>query len=147
MVAGIVPGLRRAGGAHIVAAMARSASLLPMPVIMPTIMPVLVLVAVAAGGCRTESAGTDFYPGGHPNQKYDFAEVGRAVRKIPPGTARQDVMIQLGSPAQINGNTWIYLPEDPGFLVPKKLLEVRFRGGYFVDYEFKPIVFGQKQAG
>ena len=52
-------------------------------------------------------------------------------------------MIRLGSPAEMRGNTWIYLPEKPGFLVPRELLEVRFERGVFVSYEFKPIVFGR----
>ncbi|MCH7797453.1 MAG: hypothetical protein IID28_03270 [Planctomycetes bacterium] len=55
-------------------------------------------------------------------------------------------MIRLGSPAEMRGNTWIYLPEKPGFLVPRELLEVRFERGVFVSYELKPIVFGRTPA-
>ncbi len=100
----------------------------------------------AAGGCRTESAKTGFYDQGHPRQKYQYKEVRALVKKLPRGTPRHEVMIRLGSPAEMRGNTWIYLPEKPGFLVPRELLEVRFERGVFVSYELKPIVFGRTPA-
>ncbi len=108
---------------------------------------VSVLVCLAAtGGCRTESANTEFYVQGHPRQKYEYKEVRRLVKKLARGTPRHQVMIRLGSPAEMRGNTWIYLPEKPGFLVPRELLEVRFERGVFVSYDFKPIVFGRTPA-
>ena len=109
----------------------------------------LVLGAVAAvgsgvGGCKTESMSTYAYEGGHPNQKYAFAEVKKRARALRPGMSRSDVLITLGSPAEIRGGTWVYLPSTPGYVMPSELLEVRFQSGRYVSHEFRPIVFGQR---
>lgn len=91
-------------------------------------------------GCKTGSAdATDR----HPLQKYAYDDVRRAVKQLPAGTPRHEVMLRLGSPAEIRGNTWIYLPQDTGFLIPREMLEVTFTGGVFASYTFKPILFGQ----
>ncbi len=91
-------------------------------------------------GCTTGSAeATDR----HPFQKYAYDDVRRAVKQLPAGTPRHEVMLRLGSPAEIRGNTWIYLPQDTGFLIPREMLEVTFTGGVFASYTFKPILFGQ----
>ena len=91
-------------------------------------------------GCKTGSAdATDR----HPFQKYSYDDVRRAVKQLPAGTPRHEVMLRLGSPAEIRGNTWIYLPQDTGFLIPREMLEVTFTGGVFASYTFKPILFGQ----
>ncbi len=102
---------------------------------------VCTLIGVAAmGSCQTGSANaTDR----HPSQKYTYDDVRRAVRKLPTGTPRHEVMLRLGSPAEMRGNTWVYLPQDTGFLIPREMLEVTFVGGVFASYTFKPIVFGQ----
>ncbi len=102
---------------------------------------VCTMVCVAGmSGCKTDSANaTDR----HPAQKYAYDDVRRAVKQLPAGAPRHEVMLRLGSPAKMRGNTWIYLPQDTGFLIPREMMEVTFEGGVFASYSFKPIVFGQ----
>jgi outer membrane protein assembly factor BamE (lipoprotein component of BamABCDE complex) len=109
----------------------------------------LALGAVAAagpglGGCKTESMDPYVYADGHPKQKYEFKEVKRRTRSLRPGMPRSEVLITLGSPAEVRGDTWVYLPEQAGYILPTELLEVRFQGGRYVTHEFKAIVFGQR---
>ncbi len=100
-----------------------------------------VICLAGTGGCTTGSANAS--TDRHPSQKYSYDEVRRAVKQLPAGAPRHEVMLRLGSPAEIRGDTWIYLPQDMGFLVPREMLEVTFEGGVFASYTFKAIVFGQ----
>ncbi len=104
---------------------------------------VAVVLAVAAG-CKTESMSPYVYEGGHPKQKYEFKEVKRRARGLRPGMPRSEVLIALGSPAEVHGDTWVSLPQNPGYVIPTELLEVRFRSGRYSSHEFKAIVFGQR---
>ncbi len=101
-------------------------------------------VGPGLGGCKTESMSPYAYDDGHPNQKYAFSEVKKRAKGLRPGMPRSDVLITLGSPAEVRGNTWVYLPPKPGYVVPTELLEVRFQSGRYVSHEFKAIVFGQR---
>jgi hypothetical protein len=105
--------------------------------------PVL-LVTVIGGGCKTEPMDPYVYAEGHPKQKYEFKEVKRRARSLRPGMPRGEVLITLGSPAEVRGDTWVYLPEKAGYVLPTELLEVRFQSGRYVSHEFKAIVFGQR---
>ena len=104
----------------------------------------VVAVGSGLGGCKTESMSAYAYEDGHPNQKYPFNEVKKRARGLRPGMSRSEVLITLGSPAEVHGNTWVYLPPKPGIVMPTELLEVRFRSGRYVSHEFKAIVFGQR---
>jgi hypothetical protein len=104
----------------------------------------VVAVGPALGGCKTESMNAYAYEDGHPNQKYAFSEVKKRARGLRAGMSRSEVLITLGSPAEIRGNTWVYLPPKPGYVVPTELLEVRFERGRYVAHEFKVILFGQR---
>jgi outer membrane protein assembly factor BamE (lipoprotein component of BamABCDE complex) len=104
----------------------------------------VVAVGPGLGGCKTESMSAYAYDDGHPNQKYAFNEVKKRAKGLRPGMSRSEVLITLGSPAETHGNTWVYLPEKPGYVMPTELLEVRFQSGRYVSREFKAIVFGQR---
>jgi outer membrane protein assembly factor BamE (lipoprotein component of BamABCDE complex) len=86
------------------------------------------------------------YSEGHPKQKYEFKEVKRRVKELRPGMTRTEVLIALGSPAEVRGDTWVYLPDETGYIIPTELLEVRFRGAGYVAHEFKAVVFGRRPA-
>ncbi len=101
-------------------------------------------VGPGLGGCKTESMSAYAYDDGHPNQKYAFKEVKKRAKALRPGMSRSDVLITLGSAAEVHGNTWVYLPPKPGYVVPTELLDVRFQSGRYVSHEFKAIVFGQR---
>ena len=104
----------------------------------------VVAILPGLGGCKTESMDPYVYAEGHPKQKYEFKEVKRRSRSLRPGLPRGEVLITLGSPAEVRGDTWVYLPEKTGYILPTELLEVRFQSGRYVSHEFKAIVFGQR---
>jgi outer membrane protein assembly factor BamE (lipoprotein component of BamABCDE complex) len=107
---------------------------------------VAALVAAAAGsaGCKTESMNAYVYEGGHPKQKYEFKEIKSRVKGLRPGMLKSEVFIHLGSPAEDHGATWVYLPDETGYILPTELLEVRFERNRYVSHEFKAVIFGRR---
>lgn len=109
------------------------------------------LPSVAAiPGCRTEPVPAYTSDGPPPNQKHPFDEVMQRTKQLRRGMPRGDVLIRLGSPAEIRfadrrrSETWIYMPGRPAFLVPASALTVHFRDGFYVKHEQTPIIFGER---
>jgi outer membrane protein assembly factor BamE (lipoprotein component of BamABCDE complex) len=110
----------------------------------PSLLAVLpALLVILSGGCQTETVDAELLAAAQHRQKYEFSEIRKRVKALQPGMPRVQVMLQLGSPADMRGNTWIYLPERPGLLLPAEMLEVRFQGGRYLDHAYRPIVFGE----
>jgi len=61
------------------------------------------------------------------SQKYTYAEVGRRVRDLEPGTSAIEARSYLGSPALVDGPVWVYRNET----LPAQTIEVRFEGGRY----------------
>lgn len=104
------------------------------------------VIAVVSGCAKTQPMDAYVYEGGHPKQKYDFQEVKRRVKGLRPGMSKSEVFIHLGSPAEDHGSTWVYLPDETGYVLPTELLEVRFEGRMYVSHEFRPVIFGRRPA-
>jgi outer membrane protein assembly factor BamE (lipoprotein component of BamABCDE complex) len=105
------------------------------------------LAAVCAAlllGCNTEPMDPHYYNEGNPYQRYSYDEVKQRLRSVKPGMPRYEVLVRLGSPAENRGDTWLYLPEQPRFLIPGDFLEVKFDGDLYVSHRFRPIVLGEK---
>ena len=104
------------------------------------------LIAVTAGCARTEPMDAYVYEGGNPRQKYDFPDVKKRVKGLRPGMFKSEVFIHLGSPAEDHGSTWVYLPDETGYVLPTQILEVRFERNQYVSHEFRSVIFGQRPA-
>ena len=105
----------------------------------------LVLAAAALGGCVTQDAKTgEYVPRG--NQRYEFSRVEEAAEGLKDGMSKQQVLLLLGSAAEMddNGDTWIYLPERYGILIPARALQLEFKEGRLVSHGYRPIVLGAK---
>jgi len=103
------------------------------------------LAAAALGGCITEDAQTGkVIPRG--NQRYEFAKVEEAAERLQPGMTKAQVLMLLGSAAEMDdsGDTWIYLPERYGILIPARALQLEFKDGVLVEHGYHPIVLGAK---
>ncbi|NUQ50624.1 MAG: 50S ribosomal protein L3, partial [Phycisphaerae bacterium] len=100
--------------------------------------------AAIALGCNTEPMDPHYYHEGNPYQRYAYDEVKQRLRSLRPGMPRYEVLVRLGSPAENRGDTWLYLPEEPRFLIPGDFLEVKFDGDFYVSHRFRPIVLGEK---
>lgn len=100
--------------------------------------------AAIALGCNTEPMDPHYYHEGNPYQRYAYDEVKQRLRSLRPGMPRYEVLVRLGSPVENRGDTWLYLPEEPRFLIPGDFLEVKFDGDFYVSHRFRPIVLGEK---
>jgi outer membrane protein assembly factor BamE (lipoprotein component of BamABCDE complex) len=105
-----------------------------------------VVTALAIGCATSEPMNAYVYNGGHPKQKYDLPQIRKRVKALRPGMPKSEVFILLGSPAEDHGTTWVYLPDETGYILPTELLEVRFERNRYVSHEFRPVVFGRRPA-
>ena len=104
-----------------------------------------VLAAAALGGCVTQDATTgENIPRG--NQRYEFAKVEKAAEQLQDGMTKAQVLMLLGSAAEMDdaGDTWIYLPERYGILIPARALQLEFKNDVLVSHGYHPIVLGTK---
>lgn len=101
------------------------------------------MVLSLAGGCVTRKNGQPVPRG---DQRFPFAQVEERARKLQPGLTRPEVMMLLGSPAEIDesGNVWIYLPERYAVLVPGRALRVEFDGNVLKEHGYRAIVLGAR---
>ncbi len=67
------------------------------------------------------------------------------AEQLHEGMSKFDVVILLGSPAEMssNGDIWAYLPERPAVLIPASGLRLVFQGDTLKSHEFTTIIFGQ----
>lgn len=101
--------------------------------------------AVALGGCVTENTATgELIPRG--NQRYEFSRVEKSAEQLKNGMTKAQVLLLLGSPAEMNaaGDTWVYLPERYGILIPARALQLQFKGSVLTDHGYRPIVLGME---
>lgn len=78
------------------------------------------------------------------NQKYSLDEVSQHVDKLQPGMTKLEVLAILGSPAVRETDSWQYLPERSGYVVPAKALHVEFENGRVVGHHYVTIVLGEQ---
>ena len=111
---------------------------------MHRIAPLTVVLAlvIGLGGCSSGPADSV-----HPNQRYALKDVKKRLKDVEPGMTKMEVMIHLGSPAQISRNTWIYMPSRSGILLPSQALHVNFVNGVYVSHETKAIILGEQIGG
>jgi len=105
---------------------------------------VLVCIALIISGCvRVDPDSGRTLPRG--NQKYLFEKVESNAENLQPGMSKLDVLILLGSPAEMssNGNVWDYLPERPAVLIPSRGLRVEFKNDVLESHGYRPIIAGQ----
>jgi hypothetical protein len=109
----------------------------------PLHLAALFLVLLLAG-CATESVEMVAYEGPPPGQKYTMDEVLGRAEELEPGMSKLDVMMTLGSPAETRGDVWVYLPNEPGIVLPEWALEVEFERGRYVEHSRQPVVVGER---
>lgn len=102
------------------------------------------LLIMFVAGCSTESVDMAAYEGAPPGQRYTMDEVLERAKRLEPGMSELDVMMTLGSPAEVRGEVWVYLPSSPGVLLPKWALEVEFDNGRYVDHSRQPVIIGER---
>jgi outer membrane protein assembly factor BamE (lipoprotein component of BamABCDE complex) len=105
----------------------------------------LLLAAAALGGCVTQDATTgENIPRG--NQRYEFAKVEKYAEQLKDGMTKAQVLMLLGSAAEMDdaGDTWIYLPERYGILIPARALQLEFKDSVLVSHGYRPIILGAK---
>jgi len=105
----------------------------------------VVIAAAALGGCVTEDAATgENIPRG--NQRYEFSKVEELAERLNDGMTKAQVLLLLGSAAEMDdaGDTWIYLPERYGILIPARALQLEFKDSVLVSHGYRPIVLGAK---
>ena len=80
------------------------------------------------------------------NQRYEFSRVERDAERLAKGMTKRQVLLLLGSPAEKDdrGDTWVYLPERPGILIPAKALKLSFRWDELAEWGYHAIVLGQR---
>jgi outer membrane protein assembly factor BamE (lipoprotein component of BamABCDE complex) len=103
------------------------------------------LAAAALGGCVTEDATTgENIPRG--NQRYEFSKVEKYAEQLRDGMTKAQVLMLLGSAAEMDdaGDTWIYLPERYGILIPARALQLEFKNSVLVSHGYRPIVLGME---
>ena len=66
------------------------------------------------------------------------------AKRLQPGMPMMEVMILLGSPAIQNRNTWVYMPERSGLIIPADALQVSFNRGVYVSHRFQAVVLGER---
>jgi outer membrane protein assembly factor BamE (lipoprotein component of BamABCDE complex) len=78
------------------------------------------------------------------NQKFYYSEVTEKAKRLEAGMSKLDVLLLLGSAAEQseNGDTWVYLPERPGVLVPASALKLEFGPAGLAEWGYHPIVLG-----
>jgi hypothetical protein len=83
-------------------------------------------------------------PRGH--QRYPFDKVQEHVGELKDGMTKQQVLMLLGSPAEVDkeDGLWIYLPERYGILVPARAYRLEFKDGLLVEHGYRPIVLGAR---
>jgi outer membrane protein assembly factor BamE (lipoprotein component of BamABCDE complex) len=101
------------------------------------------VLLVAASGCVQTKNG-EAVPRG--DQRFPFTQVEERARKLQPGLTRSEVMLLLGSPAEIDesDSVWIYLPERYAVLVPARALRLEFDGNVLKEHGYRAIVLGAR---
>ena len=105
----------------------------------------VVLAAATLGGCITEDSATgENIPRGQ--QRYEFSKVEENAERLQDGMTKLQVLLLLGSAAEMtdNGDTWIYLPERYGILIPARALQLEFKNDVLVSHGYRAIVLGTK---
>ncbi len=102
------------------------------------------LMSLAIAGCASDSVQLKSYEGAPPNQKYEIGEVISRARQLEPGMAKLDVLLRLGSPAERHGDHWLYLPSDPGVLIPQQALVVKFERGRYLLHKKQLVTLGER---
>ena len=103
------------------------------------------LLALTCSACVTENTTTgEMVPRG--NQRYPFEKVQEKVGRLQVGMTKDQVLMLLGSPAEIDkpDDLWIYLPERYGVLIPARALRLEFKEGLLVDHGYRAIVLGAR---
>jgi len=101
---------------------------------------IFVSVLVLTAGCSANK-----YEASHiRNQKYSLDKVSRHVEKVQPGMSKLEVLAILGSPAIRETDSWQYLPERSGYVVPAKALHVEFENNRVVGHRYVTIVLGEQ---
>ncbi len=77
-------------------------------------------------------------------QKYSLDEVRQRVGELQPGMSKLEVLAILGSPAVRKPNSWQYLPERSGYIVPAKALHIEFENNRVTGHRYVPIVLGEQ---
>ena len=109
---------------------------------------ILALTLIAGSGtsaCVHQNAQTgEMIPRG--NQRYPWDKVVELAKGLKKGMSKQDVLFQMGSPAEIDtdDNLWIYLPERYGILVPAQALRLEFKNSVLDDFGYRAIVLGTR---
>jgi len=102
------------------------------------------LIALLLAGCvHVDPETGKTIPQG--NQKNMFADVERQAAQLKNGMTKLEVMVLLGSPAEMNegDNVWVYLPERPAVLVPSHALRLEFKDGLLISHENIAIILGK----
>lgn len=105
----------------------------------------MLLLLTLFAGCVTTNMDTgQVVPRG--NQKLPYDQVDRLSSKLQLGMTRLDVNLLLGSPAEkdADSNVWVYLPERYAILVPAMALRLEFKDGKLADFGRRPIVLGAR---
>jgi outer membrane protein assembly factor BamE (lipoprotein component of BamABCDE complex) len=78
------------------------------------------------------------------DQKYYYSHVTEQAKRLKKGMSKLDVLLLLGSAAEQSqdGDTWVYLPERPGVLLPTDALKLEFGPAGLADWGYHPIVLG-----
>jgi len=97
-----------------------------------------------AAGCSTRPVDMAVYEGAPPRQKYTLAEVTERLDNLEKGMAKLQVLLELGSPAKRQDEVWVYMPSDPGLIVPSRALAVRFEHDRYVGHSMQPIIVGER---
>jgi len=104
-----------------------------------------VMAAAGLTGCVTEDTATgQLIPRG--NQRYEFSRVEKSAEQLKDGMTKMQVLLLLGSPAEMSasGDTWVYLPERYGILIPARALQLEFKFDLLTDHGYRPIVLGME---
>ena len=104
----------------------------------------LPLLLAAASCVPVDPVTGEYKPRG--NQRYEYARVKESAERLQKGMTKYQALILLGSPAEkaMHGDTWVYLPERPGILLPASALKLDFRNGRLHDFGYHPIVLGTR---
>lgn len=80
------------------------------------------------------------------NQRYEYHRVKEKAERLEKGMTKYQVLMLLGSPAEkaMRGDTWVYLPERAGVLLPASALKLDFREGRLHDFGYHAIILGQR---
>jgi len=101
----------------------------------------LCLTPVAACTPREPVTGDVATPRG---QRYTFDYVEQHADQLRAGMSQLDVLLLLGSPAERQGEDWVYLPSREGIVLPAQALRVEFDDGRYVKHRYEPVVLGER---